>query len=179
MTDIEFDCPFCSRPMKVPSSAAGKSGKCKTCKNTVVVPKPRPLNPATAAQPVTQKWWSVPRWILVLLAVLFLPIIGFAVWSTIFGTDTRLWTEKSAAIDWHHTDTISKWSGKVVFRKSYAFMSDDGTFIATLAGPMDDSERQHGKWTRTAYDGDVKLHYFWHGDTCSEEQFQLRTEAAD
>ena len=38
---FSFACPFCDRPMRVPTSAVGKSGKCKQCRNTVIVPKPK------------------------------------------------------------------------------------------------------------------------------------------
>lgn len=37
---INFKCPHCSHPMKVPENAAGKKGACKSCGNAVRVPSP-------------------------------------------------------------------------------------------------------------------------------------------
>jgi predicted RNA-binding Zn-ribbon protein involved in translation (DUF1610 family) len=43
---IEFPCPQCGRPVRTPSTAAGKKGKCPSCGVVVQIPKPSPSKPA-------------------------------------------------------------------------------------------------------------------------------------
>jgi len=38
---IQFECPSCFAPLKVPESAAGRKGTCKTCGTSVTVPSPQ------------------------------------------------------------------------------------------------------------------------------------------
>ena len=38
---IEFSCPKCGRPIRVPDAAAGQSGQCKNCGTSQVVPTPK------------------------------------------------------------------------------------------------------------------------------------------
>lgn len=35
---IEFNCPACSKPLKVPDQFAGRKGKCPSCGNAILVP---------------------------------------------------------------------------------------------------------------------------------------------
>ncbi len=39
---IQFICNFCGRKIRVPTSYAGKKGKCPQCKNVVIIPKSTP-----------------------------------------------------------------------------------------------------------------------------------------
>jgi ribosomal protein L37AE/L43A len=39
---IEFSCPYCNRPMRASDETAGRTGKCKSCNNTVTVPQSKP-----------------------------------------------------------------------------------------------------------------------------------------
>ncbi len=49
---IEFACPACSSPFKVPESAAGRRGKCTKCGHVVTVPEvPTPTEPFQLARP--------------------------------------------------------------------------------------------------------------------------------
>ncbi len=49
---IEFACPACSSPFKVPESAAGRRGKCTKCGQVVTVPEvPTPTEPFQLARP--------------------------------------------------------------------------------------------------------------------------------
>jgi uncharacterized RDD family membrane protein YckC len=48
---IEFQCPYCERISKVPSSFAGKQGKCPGCLELLEVPDPETLTNAPAVAP--------------------------------------------------------------------------------------------------------------------------------
>jgi hypothetical protein len=61
---FSFACPFCDNSMRAPLSAVGKSGRCKQCRNVVLVPKPKPLPSAEPLPstfiPADKPWpWSI------------------------------------------------------------------------------------------------------------------------
>ncbi len=175
MTDIQFDCPFCSRPMKVPSSAAGKSGKCKTCKNTVIVPKkrqqqntPQPM-PLAPPQP---KWWHIPKIVIWMLVIVFTPFACGAMWM-LLGTRTERWENTENNLRFSFTDTISNRTGKVTHRVMNTF-NMEGDLLCHQTGSMDAEGKPHGLWIRQWQSQSPDVEFYWHGDTCSEEQFYLR-----
>lgn len=63
---IEFDCPYCTAPIRVPDSAAGKRGTCPRCRTGILVPKVKAKkkkrdkskpesSPQPQAEPVAEK----------------------------------------------------------------------------------------------------------------------------
>jgi hypothetical protein len=42
---IQFNCPYCTSPIRVPDSSGGKRGKCPQCQSKLRVPKPEALTP--------------------------------------------------------------------------------------------------------------------------------------
>jgi hypothetical protein len=49
---IQFNCPYCTAPIKVADDAAGKIGKCPKCETKLRVPQPaEPIPPPLAANP--------------------------------------------------------------------------------------------------------------------------------
>ena len=52
---IQFNCPYCTSPIRVPDSAGGKRGTCPRCKAKILVPKlKRKTSPAATEQPAAQ-----------------------------------------------------------------------------------------------------------------------------
>lgn len=49
---IAFACDNCGKAMKVPESAAGKSGKCKACNAMIVVPRAEIIVPVKSPPPI-------------------------------------------------------------------------------------------------------------------------------
>ena len=177
MSTIEFDCPFCSRPMRVSSSAAGKSGKCKSCNNTVVVPKRKSQN--TSELPIDrlrnrQRWWHIPKVVVWMLIVLFLPIVAASVWFA-FGTHIEKWENAGSDYRCQFTDTVRNRTGLITHRVMDMFDSE-GNLLCHNEGQMDHDGKPHGPWTAKWSNGTTDLIFYWHGETCSEEQFYLRTQ---
>lgn len=48
---IAFNCPYCTAAIKVPDQAAGKSGKCPKCGESLLVPKVAPPPPQSSPPP--------------------------------------------------------------------------------------------------------------------------------
>ncbi|MCH8829617.1 MAG: hypothetical protein IID45_08575 [Planctomycetes bacterium] len=52
---IQFNCPFCTAPIRVPDAAGGKRGRCPKCKTKLKVPKPEIPAAISPAKPKAGK----------------------------------------------------------------------------------------------------------------------------
>lgn len=176
MTHIEFECPFCSRQMKVHASAGGKSGKCKSCKNTVIVPKRKA---GTEAPVISNATTSKRRTRIVFLTLIAASVATFATGVYVYwnGTTTEQYSEEDGNTLVFRTDTKSIRTGLVVHTRITVFSKSQPEMSAIAEGDIDQSGNRHGKW-KYVDELDFATHrWFWHGRECSEEDFN--SQASD
>lgn len=78
--------------------------------------------------------------------------------------------------NWRYVDTESLWTGRVIHRETAMFLDDSETLIRSMSGDMDENGLPHGPWNVVDLVGDKTIHWYWHGETVSEAQFEWRSK---
>lgn len=155
---FSFVCPFCDKLMRVPVTAAGRTGKCKQCRNSVIVPKPKP--PATPETKLPDSFIPTKR-----------PFPWLAI-HAVLGIACSAGAIQTAKTD----NTHSRW-GLWPTQRLILIHDAAGDISMMGEGPCAQSGSEHGKWTLSMIKPQIvsKTTYFYYGEEVSEAEFHLRT----
>lgn len=173
MDRIDFHCPFCERPMHAPAAAEGKTGRCKSCRQNVVVRRPQPeekrQGAAVPRRPITPRWIRTPA---AIASLLMLAGIGYNVATM---TRTETWTSDDGLRT--YVDRYGRWNNTIQHR-SVTTLLDTMEKYSNLTGPMSPSGQPHGKWLITLFHPNyaTKTQFFWYGDEVSEGEWETRSK---
>jgi len=173
MDRIDFHCPFCERPMHAPAAAEGKTGRCKSCRQNVVVRRPQPEEKSQGAAaprpPITPRWIRTPA---AIAGLLLLAGIGYNVATM---TRTETWTADDELS--MYVDRYSRWSN-VIQHREVTQHTETLEPISRATGPMSASGQPHGKWKISLYGSSYleKTQFYWYGDEVSEGEWETRSK---
>ena len=173
MDRIDFQCPFCERPMHAPAGAAGKQGRCKSCRQNVIVPrKPQPEESEPfkkVRRPIVPRWLRTPGMI---VAALLLAGIAYNVANM---TRTSTWFDDDGLT--MYVDQYGRWN-KTVQHREITKHTETLDLISRAAGPMSESGQPHGQWEITIYEPNFHSEtvFFWYGDSVSEGEWRTRSK---